>query len=33
MFVAASDANFNQWLPLAANEDNCVAPISVESTR
>jgi hypothetical protein len=33
MFVAASDANFNQWLPLAANENNCVAPISVESTR
>ena len=33
MFVAASDANFNQWLPLRAAESECVAPISVESGR
>lgn len=31
MFVAASDANFGQWLPLRATEGDCVAPISVES--
>lgn len=31
MFVAASDANFSQWLPLRVNESECVAPISVES--
>jgi hypothetical protein len=33
MFVAASDANFNQWLPVRAAESECVAPISVESGR
>jgi hypothetical protein len=32
MFVAASDPNFNQWLPLRVAEGECVAPISVEST-
>ena len=31
MFVAASDANFNQWLPLRAGEEDCVAPISIQS--
>lgn len=31
MFVAASDANFNQWLPLRAAESDCVAPMSIES--
>jgi hypothetical protein len=31
MFVAASDANFNQWLPLRSVDSDCVAPISVES--
>lgn len=31
MFVAASDANFGQWLPLRVVESDCVAPISVES--
>jgi hypothetical protein len=31
MFVAASDANFNQWLPLRAAESECVAPMSIES--
>jgi hypothetical protein len=31
MFVAASDANFNQWLPLRTTESECVSPISVES--
>jgi hypothetical protein len=33
MFVAASDANFNLWLPLRVVESDCVAPISVESER
>lgn len=33
MFIAASDVNFNQWLPLRATEGDCVAPISVESAR
>lgn len=31
MFVAASDANFHQWLPVRVVESDCVAPISVES--
>lgn len=31
LLVAASDANFNQWLPLRAAEGDCIAPISVES--
>ena len=31
LLVAASDTNFNQWLPLRAVADDCVAPISVES--
>lgn len=31
MFVAASDENFNQWLPLQAKDTDCVAPISVQS--
>jgi hypothetical protein len=30
MFVAASDENFNQWLPLRAEEGDCVAPVSVD---
>ena len=31
LFVAASDAAFNTWLPLRANPDSdCVAPISVQ---
>ena len=30
MFVAASDENFNQWLPLRAQESDCVAPVSVD---
>jgi hypothetical protein len=33
MFVAASDENFGQWLPVRAGESDCVAPISVESQR
>lgn len=33
MLVAASDANFNQWLPLRVTNADCVAPISVESSR
>ena len=33
MFVAASDANFNQWLPLRVVDSDCVAPISVESAQ
>ena len=33
MFVAASDENFNQWLPIRAADSDCVAPISVESSR
>jgi hypothetical protein len=31
MLIAASDANFGQWLPLRVVESDCVAPISVES--
>ena len=31
MFVAASDAEFNRWLPLRVDDADCVAPISVES--
>jgi len=31
LFVAASDANFNSWLPLRADLDrDCVAPVEVE---
>jgi hypothetical protein len=31
LFIAASDANFNSWLPLRANVDSdCIAPIAVE---
>lgn len=32
MFVAASDENFNQWLPLRVSETDCVAPITVAGT-
>jgi hypothetical protein len=31
MFVAASDANFGQWLSVRVNDNDCVAPMSVES--
>ncbi|MBA3270220.1 MAG: hypothetical protein H0T71_06875 [Acidobacteria bacterium] len=30
LFVAASDAAFNSWLPLRAGESDCMAPISLE---
>lgn len=31
LFIAASDANFNSWLPLRADLDSdCMAPIAVE---
>jgi hypothetical protein len=33
VLVAASDANFNQWLPIRVEDGDCVAPISVESGR
>jgi hypothetical protein len=32
MFVAASDENFNQWLPLRASEVDCLAPITVDGS-
>jgi hypothetical protein len=31
MLVAASDANFTQWLPVRVADSDCVSPISVES--
>jgi hypothetical protein len=31
MMIAATDADFDRWLPIRANADaDCVAPIAIE---
>ena len=30
MIIAATDADFDRWLPISASDDDCVAPVAIE---